>query len=365
MTSAPHLLLAVSAHGYGHLSQVAPVINAVREQLPDLKLTVQGAFARELVAGRIAGDFELIPEPADVGFAMHGPTEIDWPTTRKWFRDFHRHWAARLASEQTLLRDRGVDIVVTDIPYLPIAAAKANGIPAIAYSSLNWVDTLLENSAVAEALAGEIALMRKVYASADWFIQPEPSIPMTWLADSGRDNRFPVAPVSSFPKNRRDELNRLLGLDAAASVVLVSLGGIPMARALNHWPRLDGVQWLVDAPADPDRGDQFSIQRLGWPFPDLIGSADLLITKPGYGTFTEAARCGLPVLNIERADWAESRYLIDWLKNIVPLITVPLEQVRAGSIGDEIMTLLAQGRRPGIRENGVPAASELIISSLP
>ncbi len=361
MSRAPHLLLAVSAHGYGHLSQVAPVINAVRERLPNLKLTVQGAFSRELVSGRIAGDFEQINEPADVGFAMHGPTVIDWPTTLDWFRSFHRDWDAKLAAEQALLRDRRIDLVVADIPYLPIAAARAVGIPVVAYSSLNWVDTLLENRAVAEALSAEIALMREIYASADWFILPEPSIPMDWLAEFDRDNRYPVAPVSASPRDRRDELVQLLNLNPEARLVLVSLGGIPMEEALTRWPRLEGVQWLVDAEADPARPDQISIQGLNWPFPDLIGSVDLLVTKPGYGTFTEAARCGIPVLNIERTDWAESRYVIEWLKNIVPMITVVLDKVRSGAIGDEILTLLAQGRRPGIQENGVAPACELLL----
>ena len=38
MKPDPHLLLAVSGHGYGHLAQCAPVINALWQRLPRLRL---------------------------------------------------------------------------------------------------------------------------------------------------------------------------------------------------------------------------------------------------------------------------------------------------------------------------------------
>ncbi len=354
----PHILLAVSAHGYGHLSQVAPVVNALRAQLPKMQLTVQGAFARPLVEGRIEGRFELITEAADVGFAMHGPTEIDWPKTLAWHQDFHRQWDQRLETEKALLRQHSVDLVIADVPYLPLAAAQQLGIPAVAYSSLNWADCLLENPRIAAALQPEIERMRSIYAQADLFIQPEPSMPMAWLGD----NRAPVAPVYETPRNRRQALDHRLGLDPSKQLILVSLGGIPMSKKLHHWPRIEQVQWLVDAKDFEPEDNVFSTEGLDWPFPDLIGSADLLLTKPGYGTFTEAARCGIPVLNIAREDWAESRYLIQWLQKFVALETVPLRQVRDGDIREEIVRLLAEGRRPGIKASGIGQAVELLLT---
>ena len=46
----PHLLLAVTAHGYGHLAQSAPVVEALTRRMPGLRVTLQGdidpAFAR-------------------------------------------------------------------------------------------------------------------------------------------------------------------------------------------------------------------------------------------------------------------------------------------------------------------------------
>ena len=41
-------------------------------------------------------------------------------------------------------------------------------------------------------------------------------------------------------------------------------------------------------------------------FADLLASSDALLCKPGYGSFVEAASCGVPVLYVARPDWPES-----------------------------------------------------------
>lgn len=49
-------------------------------------------------------------------------------------------------------------------------------------------------------------------------------------------------------------------------------------------------------------------------FPDLLRSVDVVLTKPGYGTFTEAACNGAAVLYLRRDDWPEQDCLIEWLE---------------------------------------------------
>ena len=51
----------------------------------------------------------------------------------------------------------------------------------------------------------------------------------------------------------------------------------------------------------------------GLKFTDLLASVDAVITKPGYGTFVEAACSGIPILYVERKDWPETACLAAWL----------------------------------------------------
>ena len=60
MKPDPHLLLAVSGHGYGHLAQCAPVINALWQRLPRLRLTVCSRLERGVIADRLAFFVNLV-----------------------------------------------------------------------------------------------------------------------------------------------------------------------------------------------------------------------------------------------------------------------------------------------------------------
>jgi hypothetical protein len=43
----PHLLVAASAHGFGHLAQTAEVVNALRRRVPGVRVTVHTALPRQ------------------------------------------------------------------------------------------------------------------------------------------------------------------------------------------------------------------------------------------------------------------------------------------------------------------------------
>ena len=57
-----------------------------------------------------------------------------------------------------------------------------------------------------------------------------------------------------------------------------------------------------------------AMEKLGIEFGDMLASCDAVLTKPGYGTFVEAACAGVPVLYVARKDWPEEPYLVNWLK---------------------------------------------------
>jgi hypothetical protein len=62
------------------------------------------------------------------------------------------------------------------------------------------------------------------------------------------------------------------------------------------------------------RDDVRTIEATGLSFVDLLASCDALVTKPGYGSFVEAACNGVPVLYVPRGDWPEEGSLIAWIE---------------------------------------------------
>jgi hypothetical protein len=106
---------------------------------------------------------------------------------------------------------------------------------------------------------------------------------------------------------------------AKTNWVLVSTGGIPLDMPLASWPHCPGICWIFTGNIPThQRQDIFTPKELGMRFIDVVASVDAIITKPGYGTFTEAALHCCPVLYLKRPDWPEQQPLIDWLTSRVP-----------------------------------------------
>ena len=66
---APHLVVDVSGHGYGHAAMTLPILNALRRSLPKLKLTIRTSVPAAWLAERLEGECNYIDQ-SDFGMAM-------------------------------------------------------------------------------------------------------------------------------------------------------------------------------------------------------------------------------------------------------------------------------------------------------
>jgi hypothetical protein len=82
------------------------------------------------------------------------------------------------------------------------------------------------------------------------------------------NNLVPVAPIASVGTNRRDELNYRLQLSSEEKLVLVSMGGIDSRLPVDHWPRIEGVRWLVQNSWQVNNPDAIILESLSMNFSD-------------------------------------------------------------------------------------------------
>lgn len=353
-TSRAHLFLALSGHGFGHVTQAAPLVNELRRRCPGLHLTVQTAVPHGLVGSRIEGPFDYLQEPPDPGVTMANALDVDRAATVEAYRAFHAGWPGRVAREVRRLQELDVGIVLADVPYLPLAAASRAGIAAVAVCSLNWADIVAHYAGEAPNMAPILAAMRRAYGGADLFLRPEPAMPMPWLRRTAA-----VGPLASVGQRRRDEIVALLGCEKGRHLALVTLGGIATSLPLERWPSDPEIHWLMPPGQRPLREDMTDFTRLPLPFADLLASVDLLIAKPGYGTFVEAACAGLPTAYVARGDWPEEPYLCHWLRRHVPSSEIPRDAWQEGAFLPRIRALLGQPVQPA-QASGAPEAADLI-----
>ncbi|MDS4027727.1 MAG: hypothetical protein RKO25_12190 [Candidatus Contendobacter sp.] len=350
----PHLYVALSGHGFGHLAQIAPVLNQWRRRWPDAQLTLQSVLPEEVLRERIGGPFTVVFGAADFGMVMVDALDANIAESLAAYRTFHAEWDTRLAWQEHMLRDAAPDLLLADVPYLTLAAAARLDIPALALCSLNWADILAGYYPNASDLQTLRAPMLTAYNSAVAFLQPAPSMPMPDLR-----NARAIGPIAALGQDRRMAINRRLGLDASETLVLMGLGGVAMRPPLEAWPELPGVRWLTPPNWNVARPDMASWAGLDdYGMLDLIRSCDVLFTKPGYGAFTEAACNGTRVLYVERDDWPEEPWLSDWLLKCGSGVKINRRQLASGALAEPLRELLALPAKPPVAPTGAGEAAD-------
>ena len=361
MIKVPHLYMALSGHGFGHLAQTAPVLNALRRRRPEIRLTVQSVLPEPVLRGRIEGEFAVVAGMADFGMMMVDALDVKIADSLAAYRDFHGEWEARLGWQESVLRRAAPDLLLADIPYLSLAAAARLAIPALALCSLNWADILRGYCADAPDLAALRAPMLAAYNSAVAFLQPAPSMPMPDLR-----NARPIGPIAALGRNRRPEIDRRLGLGGNETLVLMGLGGVKLRPPLEAWPALAGVCWLIP----PEWGQVERPDVRSWAvladcsMLDLTCSSDVLFTKPGYGAFTEAACNATRVLYVGRDDWPEEPCLSRWLTEHGNAVKIDRRRLASGDLAEPLRALLAQPAKPPVAPAGVGEAADWLERAL-
>ena len=358
---SPHLLLALSGHGYGHLAQCAPVVNALWVEIPDLKLSVCSALPEAVVATRFDRTFTYHCVELDPVLKMFNAWEVDVPASQQVYRAFHEGWDAGLQRDVELLRQLSPDVVLADIPYRILSAAAQLEVPAIGMCSLNWADIYAAYCNGDHADRQILAQMMAGYRTAHTFLTPQPAMPMPQLG-----NTRVIGPVARLGTRQQSSLCEHCGFAEGTSFVLVALGGIATDILFDCWPCMDNTVWLFTSDAGrAGRDDMLDVSAMNLPFIDVLASVHVVLTKPGYGTYTEAVCNGVPLLSIERPDWPETAVLEQWARQQGHLELMTREQFYAGTFAPQVKALLAIGVGAGMQPTGVREAAGLIQSLLP
>ena len=341
----------ISGHGYGHSAMTAPLINTLQQRHPDLKVTLRSGTPLAMLRRKFKHPFDCLPDSVDFGMRMHNAFTVDIHKSLSQYQYNHQHWQKRIDTEKALLTQLGAYILLSNIAYLPLLAARQLGLPAVAYGCLNWAEIFQHFFPDEEHIYKQ---MMAAYGSADCVIRTEPGMPMTGL-DSEQ-----IGPIAATGQNRRSELLEALGLEKEVRLVLVSMGGIRTDIQPVNWPALEGVHYLIPDASPTNRPDITPLATTKFSFSDALCSCDILLTKPGYGSFTEAAINRKAVLYVKRPDWPESPYLCNWLTRHNPCRGISEAQLNSGDFSDELNTLLQQPITPDSPSSGLSSAIKLL-----
>jgi hypothetical protein len=354
-TPSRTVVFDVSSHGFGHLGQVAPVIQMLVAQHPSARFVVRSTYAAPVVRNFVGFGVELDKPPPEATLVMHGPTIVDAMASAAVYRALHASWDEHLERETARLAILEPAALVADIPYLSLAAAKRLGIPAIALGSLNWLD-LYRVYCGRDRDAALTSQIETAYHSADLFLQPRPHMPMADFS-----NRHSIGPVARLGRQRKDEIRAALGIPNREHVVLVTFGGIKSDEPLQL-PRIPGIHWLVASRRASVSDIATDVGDLKMSFIDVIASSDAVLTKVGYCTFVEAACNGVGIVCSSRPDWPESGPYIEWATRNANFALIEGSAENPDGVRTALPVVLNASPRMAPSPSGVAEAVEIIAS---
>ena len=355
-----HLLVCISSHGWGHLSQTVPIVAALRSRVPGLRITVRTGLdanvvrERFRVVGQPAPD--VLPDRSDFGFEMHDAITIDDQRSMARYAALHAD-AAWLDRERDSLRALGVDAVIANVGYMPLAAAASLGLPSFGVSSLNWADVLASRAHGRADVMAIAESMRQAYSKADRLFALVPGMPF-----DGFERRVRAAPIARRGRADRAGLRKALGVPAAQRIMMVAFGGLPMAFDTARWQLPAGWSAVMLTQATVETPTVIAAERLGWDYIDLLASCDLLVAKPGYGTFAEAGFASRDTLAVPRDDWPEAPWLINWLAQHARCATIALSDLRAGRFEAGLAAIARQPARVAADGDGAAEIADQIVA---
>jgi len=265
---------------------------------------------------------------------------IDEEETLARWRAFEAERPQRVESEAAWLRQVGASVVLADVPPLAFEAAAEAGVPAVGLANFSWdwiyrhlarrVPAFAEPARVEAAAYGKAHLLLALPFAGD-------------LAAFPRREAIPM--VARRQRHPREETRGLLGL-GPEPVVLVSFGGLGLPgfdpRVLEGLPAYRFLLETdpVDLPGNVTALSRNGLVERGLRYLDVIGAADVVVTKPGYGIVTDCIAAGTRLVYTDRGDFPEYAILVAEMARYIPSAHVSNDDVRAGRLKGALETVL-------------------------
>ncbi|NIQ03104.1 MAG: hypothetical protein GWM98_24210, partial [Nitrospinaceae bacterium] len=169
--------------------------------------------------------------------------------------------------------------------------------------------------------------------------------------------------ISLSGKPVRPELEQSLNRNLETkTIAFVYLGVFDSSRV--QWRQLAEMRDTVFLTRDPIReemaADNLVVLDERFSFPDLIASADVVVTKAGYSTLATAFNHGKPVLSCEREDFSEYRAMKRFMEEQKVGRIISSEEFFAGQWAGELEQTLKLDVRGKVRLNGAEEVAGII-----
>jgi L-arabinokinase len=267
----------------------------------DCEILLRTAVPREFFSKEISRPFDYEEAAFDCGCVQQDTNTIDVPKTLASYRELADGNRGLLDDEVAWCEGKRADIIVSDIVPFAFDVARRAGLPSVAATNFTWHTIYEEYTGQHPDFAPYLDAMRDQYAAADLLLGLYPVNEMRYFR-----KQVPVGPVGRVGRNVRHLVCSEYGISPDKRLGLIYAGNFGMGAL--PWQKLesfDGWEFIGLYPLPGSPANYHQISKEVFRYQDCIASADVMISKLGYGVCAECFINSLPIIYLPRTGFAE------------------------------------------------------------
>jgi hypothetical protein len=319
----------ISAHGYGHGTRSCSIIQAIHRNYPQASVHVVSRLPAPFLSNRIGAlRVPIRSESFDAGMVQVDSIRVDVQATLSKVEQLYSQRRTWIAQEAAFLKGNNIDLMVVDIPAMPIEAAAALGIPCLAIGNFAWDWIYSAYVPQDPRWKSIVEIFREEYAQTELLLR---------LPFCETMSAFPYIediPLVAAPgKCRREEIVRLTGSDPKKRWILLSFTTLEWNdAALESVEQLKEYEFFTVHPLAWQRRNIHVLDRESVDFSSVVASVDAVISKPGFGILSDCVVNRKPLIYADRSDFAEYTVLETAIRKYLKHVHIPAADLYRGDL---------------------------------
>lgn len=336
----------ISDYGYGHATRSIALIRSLLQYAPNQYRIIVCSkktlpFIRESLKGEISDSIHYHECASDLGYVLKdGSIDTDLTFFKSKYLDYMETLPFEIQREADFIASEQVSLVISDISPVPIAAARIAKVKSLGVSNFTWY-TAYRNMLDHKYLQP----LYSAYSQMDNFISLAGSNEPHWC-------KGVVSIEADFycRTPEVDEVQRIinkLNPERNKYVIYFALGMSIQASGLDSlkmWQD-DSCEFVVSSNMNMVGKNIHSIPSSYTESQNYVAAADVIITKPGWGTVGEAVSLFKPLLLLNRDVMSEDHNMINSLTGRHPYQLKSWDLLKNMNAKDTFTRLVARPKR--------------------
>ncbi|MDW7727985.1 MAG: hypothetical protein SCH70_12920 [Candidatus Methanoperedens sp.] len=299
----------ISDYGYGHASRDIAIIRKILDEYKNIKIYIKTDGAFDFVKqSLLQSNVEVIRTKNDVGVVLkENSVVVDRERTRRVLDDWQDSWKDYINEEKRFCEIHKINLILSDIvPQVFIVADELN-IPGIAISNFTW-HYIFYN------LFGDIPAIERIkdaYQRADLAL----ILPFNEDMDLFREKKE-VSLVSREITADRYDMRKELDIQDNELLVYIGVGRSLDPSFTHMMKKIDipGLKLLIASNVELPFDSVIRIPDTETETQNYINMCDLVVSKTGYSTISEAMRAEIPMFLFKRDGFKEDELIGDMIE---------------------------------------------------